>query len=87
MNREFIKNQINDCLENVGLDRVEYDGDLIGELQDSLVFVSFIIELEETFGIEFDERIFDPENFKTINRLIPVIEDSIAEAMNNNHVE
>ena len=84
LNNEKMISVINDYLENVGLERIAIDGDLIGQLEDSLIFISFVIELEETFGVEFDDRALEPERFKTIKSLIPAIVEMLSEKNNYN---
>ena len=55
----------------------DMSGDLSDYLVDSLVFISFIIELEESFGIEFNDDIFSDDNFRTIDDLCDVIKSYI----------
>ncbi len=63
--------RIAECLENVGIDTAAYGEDVaLGDIiQDSLVFVSFIIEVEEEFGIQLDDEFLIVDNLKTIRGL------------------
>lgn len=73
MDNNTIKKTISRCLENVGIEFDNTDSNLSDSLVDSLVFISFIIELEENFGIEFDDDIFSDDNFRTLDDLCEVI--------------
>ena len=73
MNHQNIENAIVDCLSNVGIE-VGKEDDIQEYLQDSLVFVSFIVELEETFQIEFDDEFFEDEYFASVSSLAVIIE-------------
>ena len=63
--------RIAECLENVGIDIAAYGEDVaLGDIiQDSLVFVSFIIEVEDEFGIQLDDGFLIVDNLKTIRGL------------------
>lgn len=73
MDNNTIKKTISRCLENVGIEFDNTDSNLSDSLVDSLVFISFIIELEENFGIEFDDDMFSDDNFRTLDDLCEVI--------------
>lgn len=77
MDNNTIKKTISQCLENVGIEFDNTDSNLSDSLVDSLVFISFIIELEENFGIEFDDDIFSDDNFRTLDDLCEVIKTYI----------
>lgn len=78
MDSNIIRKTINQCLTNVGVEEVDdMSGDLSDYLVDSLVFISFIIELEESFEIEFNDDIFSDDNFRTIDDLCDVIKSYI----------
>ena len=68
-----LKEKIYECLSNVGIEMDYDDNNLNQYLQDSLVFISFVIELEEYFGVEIDETFFTEETFKTIDSLQNVV--------------
>lgn len=77
MDNNTIKKTIDQCLANVGIESDDLFSNLSNYLVDSLVFISFIIELEENFGIEFNDDIFSDENFRTIDDLCDVIKSYI----------
>lgn len=56
------------CLENMGIDVDEEDTNLSDILQDSLMFISFIVEVEEVFGIQVDDSFLVIDNLKTIRK-------------------
>lgn len=73
MNREepFIMDntkKVLQCLENIGLeiDEEEKEMNLRDILQDSLLFISFIVEVEEVFKIQVDDSFLVIDNLKTI---------------------
>ncbi len=56
-------------------DTVEGDIDLETYIEDSIHFMSFVVELEQHFHIEFPPELLSFENFKTINGLVLIIEE------------
>ena len=77
-----IKENILTCLSNIGI----YTGDMnirdesfsntqLDEyIVDSLLFISFIVELEQIFDIEIEDEYLLPEKFQNINDIINLIE-------------
>lgn len=58
----------------VSVDRIDGDTDLIGSgVIDSFGVVGFIEFLEEQYGIEVDDDDIDPDNFRTIARIVEYI--------------
>ena len=47
-------------------------------IEDSIQFMSFIVELEQIFNIEFPPELLLFENFKTINNISLIIEEMSA---------
>lgn len=59
----------------VAVDRIEMDTDLIGSgVIDSFGVVAFIEFLEDTYGIEVSDDDIDPENFRTVVRIVDYIQ-------------
>ena len=56
------------CLENIGIElgEEEKEVNLRDILQDSLLFISFIVQVEEVFGIQLDDSFLMIDNLKTI---------------------
>lgn len=44
---------------------------------DSLIIVDVLIQIEETFGIEFDESDLELQNLKTVKDLIQLVEKKL----------
>lgn len=70
-----------ECFENLGIDmeeaiRNKYSlGDI---LSDSLSFIRFIVEMEETFGIEVGDDMLLADNTMTIESFVDTIGSMIA---------
>ncbi|MDD5901677.1 MAG: acyl carrier protein [Lachnospiraceae bacterium] len=70
-----------ECFENLGIDmeeaiRNKYSlGDI---LSDSLSFIRFIVEMEETFGIEVGDDMLLADNTMTIESFVDTIGSIIA---------
>jgi len=54
------------------------DVDLETYIEDSIQFMSFIVELEQIFNIEFPPELLLFDNFKTINNISLIIEEMSA---------
>lgn len=66
-----ILNAINPKIEeNAEMDLLE------SGLIDSFVIVNIVMELENEFEIEIDPELITPDNFRTINSIIKLIEES-----------
>mgnify|MGYP002512609527 CR=1 FL=1 len=68
-----IREKVVSCLSNVGIEVEGDDINLLSYLQDSLVFVSFVVELEEVFQIEFDDASFVDETFSDMDSICNII--------------
>mgnify|MGYP005789605201 CR=1 FL=1 len=74
-----IQNKILSCLEEVGIileeDSNIEDIELSNYLDDSLVFIQFIVGLEEAFEINFPDEMLSIENIGTMSTLSSTIEN------------
>lgn len=73
----MIREKIIQCLDNIGIEMNKDQNGLLDLLQDSLVFIAFVIELEEAFGIELDETYFEEQYFRTLDDLVAAIYDLV----------
>ena len=64
-----IKEQLIACLKNMGIeiDANEKDVDLRGYFEDSLVFISAIVEFENFLGIEIPDELLLYDKFSSLN--------------------
>ena len=73
-----IKNKMIEILNNLGNSITELDGETDIDLQeyivDSLQFISFILSVEESFGIEFPDEMLQIENIKSLNAFCDIVE-------------
>jgi len=70
--------EILDCLKNAGciVDLTKLAETSIFDLiENSIMFVTFIVELEEHFEIEFPDEYLVPEKFSTLETVISSIEE------------
>lgn len=69
--------EIIDCLESVGVitDGVTGDTDLMELLEESVMFISFIIEIENHFQIEVGDEYFMPQRLGTVNDVIEMVKN------------
>lgn len=72
-----IREKIIECLENLGfvLDKMseEKDVDLSEYILDSIDFVQFLVELEETFAIDIPDSMLGIDVLKSLNGLANMI--------------
>jgi acyl carrier protein len=62
---------VNEIASGQGLDSLAYDTDLLeAEVIDSLGIVELIAFLEKTYSIKVDDEDLDPENFRTVERIV-----------------
>ena len=81
MDKSLIRDNIIQALAKVFIfvDSTENeDVDLETYIEDSIQFMSFIVELEQIFNIEFPPELLLIENFKTINNISLIIEEMSA---------
>ncbi|MFR1517952.1 MAG: phosphopantetheine-binding protein [Clostridia bacterium] len=81
MDKSLIRNNIIQALAKVFIfvDSAENeDVDLETYIDDSIQFMSFIVELEQIFNIEFPPELLLFDNFKTINNISLIIEEMSA---------
>lgn len=82
MNSDEIKNKLIDMIQTLfpdsGVDKdiLPYV-DLIDDLgMDSITFISIVVEVEDLFGITVPDDMLLMENFKDIDGIIQIIENS-----------
>lgn len=82
MNSDEIKNNLIDMIQNLfpdsGVDKdVLPYVDLIDDLgMDSIIFISIVVEVEDLFGITVPDDMLLMENFRDIDGIIQIIENS-----------
>lgn len=59
------------------LDSVSLDADILSYGFDSLAFIKTVIELENTFGFEFDDEILVGNKFLNIRTIIEYVESKV----------
>lgn len=75
-----LKTKIIECLENIGIEvdrQTEDDIDLREYINDSLIFISVIIELEKMLDIEIPDEMLLLENFASLNSFTIELQDYI----------
>ena len=75
MNEAEIKCIIIEELENIGIlvDKTESDIDLVSINMDSIMFVSFIVSLEEKLNIRFPDECLTMETLSSLNGFAQLI--------------
>lgn len=81
MNANEIKYILVDMLQTVFLHKVNKDVleyiDFIDDLgMDSITFISVVVEIENAFGITVPDNAMSMDNFRNIDAIIRIIEDS-----------
>lgn len=85
MVNEFVEKAIT-CLNSVGVELTYNDEDFeLNELEmDSIQFISFIVELENCFSIEFPDELLVAENMTSFYALINIIDELQKNKSDNN---
>lgn len=81
MNANEIKYILVDMLQTVFLHKVNKDVleyiDFIDDLgMDSITFISVVVEIENAFGITVPDNAMSMDNFRNVDAIIRIIEDS-----------
>ena len=74
---ELIRSQVITCLENVGVfisDENPEDVHLTEYNLDSITFISFIVELENTFDVEIPGQYISYDFLSSLNSIVDVME-------------
>lgn len=79
LGRENVKKQVLEMLGSIGVDLEESNDESINVELDSLQFISLICDLEEKYGIRFEEDELIMEKYESMNAFIDVVVDKIAE--------
>lgn len=66
------------CMENLGMYVEADDKNIILQdyIADSLMYISFIVELEQQFNIEISDEYLVPDKLKTIDDVVEMIKQS-----------
>lgn len=72
---ESILEGIEKCMQNIGLSFDREQNDLSAYIEDSISFISFIVELEQYFKIEVTDDYFSSDRLNTINKVCLMIEE------------
>lgn len=75
-----IKNDVIEVLNELGIeteDIGENDVDLTEFIVESIMFISFIVELEDKLGIEIPEELLDINSIKSLNTFSTILELSL----------
>ena len=73
-----IKNAVIEVLNELGIeteDIGENDVDLTEFIVESIMFISFIVELEDKLGIEIPEELLDINSIKSLNTFSTILEE------------
>ena len=73
----MILERIKECLDNIGIlsDDLNEDSSLLDILEESIMFITFIVELEEHFGIAISDEYLMPERLRKISDVIQMIQN------------
>jgi len=75
MDKKGCEQVIVQSLKNVGIDaEINIDSDLREFLSDSLLFISFVVELEERLGFELPFELLIIDNFSSLHGFIAMLE-------------
>ena len=72
------KNDVIEVLNELGIeteDIGENDVDLTEFIVESIMFISFIVELEDKLGIEIPEELLDINSIKSLNTFSTILEE------------
>ena len=75
-----IKNDVIEVLNELGIeteDIGENDVDLTEFIVESIMFISFIVELEDKLGIEIPEELLDINSIKSLNTFSTILEEKM----------
>ena len=73
-----IKNDVIEVLNELGIeteDIGENDVDLTEFIVESIMFIRFIVELEDKLGIEIPEELLDINSIKSLNTFSTILEE------------
>ena len=73
-----INNDVIEVLNELGIeteDIGENDVDLTEFIVESIMFISFIVELEDKLGIEIPEELLDINSIKSLNTFSTILEE------------
>ena len=80
-----IRKQIEECLNNIGVFLDENENVMLADvIEDSLMFVSMIIEIEQNFGIEIQDEYLLPDRLTSLQDLETLIRELITTKIEKN---
>lgn len=81
-----VKNELFQCLNNIGIvmEKTDEDFDLNEYGLDSLQFISFIVEMENCFDIEFPDELLVMDTMTSFNAFTNIIEGLINDKESDN---
>lgn len=71
-------NRIISCLKNIGIyvdDEENLDIDINDYIEDSITFITFVVELEREFNIEIPDDYLIPTQLNTISNILNLIKE------------
>ena len=88
MTEELIKQQVIACMENIGICVFSTDENfrIDDYIIDSIMFVSFIIELEQTFEIEISDAYLNIQRLETLDDVCEMVSRCLLEISRNSDV-
>lgn len=78
MERDEVKKEVLTCLKNIGVMVDESEGDNLNVqdyIEDSIMFITFIIELENHFDIEIADEYLLPEKVNNLQNLVELVNE------------
>lgn len=73
-----MRDKILECFKALGIIvEAEDNFELQEYIEDSVSFISFIVELESAFGIEITDEYLLPENLRTFDDIVCMIEQFV----------
>lgn len=73
-----------ECLNNIGIvcgDKIEPEEKIADYINDSISFITFVVELENYFQIEIAENYLVADEWVTFQNAIEIIQKNIEEAL------
>lgn len=76
MEKSEIRINVLKCMENIGIfvDVNDYDIVLDNYIEDSIQFITLVIEMENIFNIEIPDDLLTISNFESINKICELLE-------------
>lgn len=82
-----VREKLFEILNDMGIicdtEKIEEDIDLREYIEDSIVFIGFIVEIEAKFNLELDDSVLLYDNLQSLNGFVKMLEGYI----NDNQVQ